>query len=41
VQAFPAGIIETFRVGGKMFFREAASFFDVFPGENFSREVGL
>jgi hypothetical protein len=39
MQAFPAGVVETFGIGGKMFFCEAAGFFDVFFGENFSREV--
>jgi hypothetical protein len=39
VQAFPAGIVETFGIRGKMFFRESPGFFDVLFGKNFPREV--
>jgi hypothetical protein len=39
VQTLPAGVVEAFRISGKMFFRETARLFDVFFGEDFAGEI--
>jgi hypothetical protein len=39
VQTFPACIVKTLGIAGKMFFREAPRLFDVFRGEDLSRKV--
>ena len=39
MQTFPAGIVKALGIAGKMFFREAPRFFNVFRGEDLSREV--
>jgi hypothetical protein len=41
VQTLPAGVVEAFRISGKMLFRESPRFFDVLLSENFSCKVRL
>ena len=39
MQAFPAWIVKTLGIAGKMFSREAPRFFNVFRGEDLARKV--
>jgi hypothetical protein len=39
VQAFPAGIVETFWISTEMFVSEFSGFFDVFTGEDLAGKI--